>query len=316
MLRAPRNPPPARPVLPAVSRAYAILFVALIAAVASAGERIRIVSGVENDGKATELWQAMARKRHPDAKPLTPRPMSDAHRRWADLIASRKDSWHREIPALAKHFEPVAGPDLATIVVGNQGAEDAFTHDPRTIGFDVSRLHDEYGDAALPENAARIDRFFRHEYVHLLQKAWVAQHPWDAGTPLRAALFEIWAEGLGNYYSLSSRWHSTNGEPSPAATRALNDLTPRFITRFAALACTTEGTQLTADLSNGAFDRKWGALPVALWLDAEARNNPDAIRKFVLAGPEGVWALAERHVSERAFLAEARAAASLCEKRP
>jgi hypothetical protein len=78
-----------------------------------------------------------------------------------------------------------------------------------------------YGDAGLPENAERINRFFRHEFVHLLQKAWLPRHPWAMDSPLRTALAEIWAEGLGNYHSLSARWLSTDGKRSKAAASAL-----------------------------------------------------------------------------------------------
>jgi hypothetical protein len=257
-----------------------------------------------------DLWLSMIHRLHgPDATPSS-QPMTEAQQAWAALIRSRSQRWESEIPALSAHFAPVPGPEIATIAIGNGGGEDAFTHDATTIGFDVARLHAEYGDAASPENTARIDRFFRHEYTHLLQKAWLAQHPYTADTPLRAALLGIWKEGFGNYYSLSPRWRGD------LAVKTLSELEPRFVARLAALACASPSTAdaLTADLSMGRFDQKWGALPVALWLDADASRSPDALRQFVLAGPDGVWNLAERHLSEdlRAVLREARVAADLC----
>lgn len=85
----------------------------------------------------------------------------------------------------------------------NRGGEDAFTHDPHAIGFDVERLNALYGDAESDRNAVLIDHLFRHEYTHLLQKAWVRDHPLRTDTPLRSALADMWLEGLGNYYSLS-----------------------------------------------------------------------------------------------------------------
>ena len=245
------------------------------------------------------LWQEMIRKvPGPDA------PSGESS--WGALIRARATQWEAGIPALAANYAPVAAPEIATIVIGNGGGQDAFTHDPTTIGFDVARLQAEYGDATLPENTARIDRFFRHEYTHLLQKAWLREHPYDANTPLRAALLGVWTEGLGNYHSLSEKWR---GE---AAAKARAELEPRFVARLAALACASseDADALMADLSMGRFDRKWGALPVALWLAADEK----AIRELVLAGPDGIWALADRNLPDgsRSVLREARAAAALC----
>lgn len=253
------------------------------------------------------LWQRMIQKLSgPDAVASTT--TSDAQRAWAALIRSRTTRWEAEIPKLAKTYAPVAPPDTATIVIGNGGGQDAFTHDAVMIGFDVARLHAEYGDAATAENAARIDRFFRHEYTHLLQKAWLREHPYDAGTPLRAALLGIWTEGLGNYHSLSEKWQG--GSETAASARA--ELEPRFVARLAALGCASSGDALMADLSTGRFDRKWGALPVALWLAADEKQ----IRELVLAGPDGIWTLADRNLPDgsRSVLREARAAAALCNR--
>jgi hypothetical protein len=219
---------------------------------------------------------------------------------WRDLIRERAKRWEPEIPALALLFDPVSAPARATIVLGNRGGEDAFTHDSVTIGFDLAALQANYGDAGQPVNQDRIDRFFRHEYTHLMQKAWLVTHLWAPSTPFDAALLDIWLEGLGNYYSLSERWKTVNGAPSESAARALAVLVPRLVERMSALACTTreEGEVLMADLSMGRFDRKWGALPVALWLERDQSESPDALRRFVLAGPAGVWTLIERHVAQ------------------
>ena len=219
-------------------------------------------------------------------------PLSADEQKWAELIRARLERWESEIPALARVFEPVEGPEVAQVTIGNRGGEDAFTPNAVTIEFDVGKLQANYGDAVRAENVERIDRFFRHEYTHLLQKAWLVTHPYRADTPLRAALLDIWLEGLGNYYSLSSKW----SPGSEATQRALHELEPRFVARLAALACASSdrAAALTADLSMGRFDQKWGALPAALWLNAA--QSPDALRAFVLRGPDGVWHLAEQHL--------------------
>ena len=286
---------------------------------AAAGQGLSVTVGVTEGGEAAARWMAMIRQRLPEAElralgPLR-KPLTTAERAWADLILARETAWEREIPGLATDFEPVAPPAQVEIVLGNRGGPDAFVNDP-AIGFDLGALHAAYGAADLPENAERIDRLFRHEYVHLLQKAWLRERPYAADSPLRAALAEIWAEGMGNYHSLSARWKADDGRPSAAAAEARAVLGPRLVARIAALACAPpeRAAELTADLSTGAFDEKWGALPAALWLEAETARSERALRDFVLAGPEGVWALAGRHLAEplRTALEEARAAAALC----
>lgn len=273
-----------------------LLLVALSATVSPA-PRVRIELGLDSAGVASDRWLAMIRRRIGDARydsiAVIRRPLSEHDRGWLELIRSRRDAWEREIPALARLFAPVPPPAEAVVVLGNRGGEDAFTHDPTTIGFDLAALQRVYGDAAGAENPARMDRLFRHEYVHLLQKAWLAAHPYPMGTPLRSAIAEIWAEGLGVYFSMSERWR---GRASEAALRARAALEPVFAARLAALACAApeEAESLTAGLSFAPFERKWGALPAALWLDLEMARSAGALRELVVAGPEGVWALADR----------------------
>jgi hypothetical protein len=281
---------------------------------------LRVVWGVTEVGDATDQWLAILRKRLSrddyDTVAALRKPLTPDERAWAELILSRAMAWEREIPTLAELFRPIRPPGEVLIVIGNRGAEDAFTHDPMTIGFDLAALHANYNDARLPVNQDRMDRFFRHEYIHLLQKAWLPVHPWVMDTPLRTAIAEIWSEGLGNYYSLSARWRSRIGRRSGVAARALAALEPRFVARLAALACARPGAAavLTRDLSWGQFERKWGALTAALWLEGEPQTPTEALRHFVVAGPAGVWDLADRHLpgTLRAVLMEARMADSLC----
>jgi len=232
------------------------------------------------------------------------------------LIESRRVVWAREIPALAVPFSPVLPPAQALIVLANRGGADAFAHDSTTIGFDLAELQTSYGDARRRENTDLIDRLFRHEYTHLMQKAWFRRHPWHADTPLQAALLDIWLEGQGNYYSLSARWRGTGGRRADATQLALSALEPRFVVRLSALACAQpeQAQSLRKGLSSGPFDQKWGALPIALWLEDERPASLEALRRFVLAGPAGVWKLADRHLPEalRRALTEVRAVDSAC----
>ncbi|HET9314615.1 MAG TPA: hypothetical protein VFQ51_03460 [Vicinamibacteria bacterium] len=285
----------------------------------SAEESIRVILGVTDAGTPAPQWSAMLRER------LTParyeevmqarRPLEDADRAWLKLIRSRVPLWERERAAVARPYVGVTPPASVTVVVGNQAApgDDAFTFDASTIGFDLGELQTAYGDALRPENAVRVDRFFRHEYSHLLQRSWLSAHPWTGGTPQADALLEIWKEGLGNYHSLSGRWVE-NGQPTQLAKDTLAVLEPRLVARLAALGCAPppQASALTADLSRGPFDQKWGALPVALWLATEP-DVQKALGDLVQAGPAGVWDLAARRVPASApVLAEARKAGVSC----
>ena len=282
--------------------------------------RLGVVVDIGDDGTAGHSWLAILRSRLSDSAYSAimdaRRPLTAPERRWAQLIRARALEWAGEIESLATSFAPIRAPSSVMIVLGNRGGEDAFVHDRRTIGFDLAALERNYGGAGLPENAARIDRFFRHEYVHLLQKGWLDAHPAASATPIDRALADIWAEGLGNFYSLSSRWRAPGGGLSDHARRTLATLEPRFVARLAALTCASPAVtaSLMTDLSAGPFAEKWGALPAALWLAGETADSAGALRRFVAAGPPGVWALAERRMDPglSVVLGEIRAVAARC----
>lgn len=294
---------------------------AVLLLIQSPEPRLQLVVGVSDSGAATEEWLSLVRARLSpgDFRAVLPirKPLSEADRAWAELFRSRLEAWENEIPRLAALFHPVTPPSEVRIILGNRGGEDAFTApgNRTTIGFDLSKLQSIYGDAG--RTSERADRFFRHEYTHLLQKAWLEARPYNAGTPLRAALLEIWSEGMGNWFSMSEQWRTAGGQPSARAKERLAELEPRLVARLAALACASaeQAAKLTADLSWGPFDRKWGALTAALWLEAEPGEPATTLREFVLAGPEGVWKLAERRVAPplRAVLQEAQRQHVICQ---
>ena len=283
--------------------------------------QVHVVLGVQPDGAATDQWLALVRRRVTadafDSIAALRVPLTAQHRAWESLIRERADGWPAMLPGVTWPYAPVPPPAHITVVLGNRGAEDAFTHDAVTIGFDLSALQRAYGDAAGPENRDRLDRFFRHEAVHLMQKGWWGRQPYATDTPLRAALADMWSEGLGNRESLSGRWTPNNGTPSAATARALEVLGPRLVARLGALACLAPGSAADAllqDLSSGPFTEKWGALPVALWLADDARADSTIVPRFVAEGPEGVWSLARRHLPPplAAALSEVERAAARC----
>ncbi|HWA55829.1 MAG TPA: hypothetical protein VG692_01175, partial [Gemmatimonadales bacterium] len=216
---------------------------------------------------------------------------------WARLIRTEAKAWAMAADSLRALFDhPRVG--TVRVVLGNRGAEDAFTHDSTTIGMDLSALQRVYGDAGQPENRDRVNRFFRHEFVHTLQKRWLARHPYVPRSHLETALLDAWAEGLGNYFSLSSKWRPAGETPSAEAARTLAELEPRLVGRLAGLACadSTTAPALLAGLSSGPFTRKWGAVPVALWLLSEETRQAGALHDFAIGGPGAFWSLALRHL--------------------
>lgn len=240
------------------------------------------------------------------------RPYTPEQRAWRELIVSRMRAWPAQAEMVGIPYDPAPPPERVTIVLDNRGERDAMTIDARTIVFDAAALQKAYGDATKADNAERLDRLFRHEFAHLMQKSWLRTHPYDANTPFRAALLGIWLEGLGTHHSMSARWRGD----SRLAHETRQTLEPRFVARLAALACATDedATTLMADLNEGPFDEKWGSLPVALWLDTE---GGDAERRLVLAGPDAIPAMAKRHLSPELarVLDEALLVAKRCDAR-
>lgn len=263
--------------------------------------RLEVRLGVDESGRATGEWLSIVRRLWPDRHAHAGeavRPFTAEESEWIALIRSRAPRWAAEAPALAAPWDPAPPPPDVGILLGNRGASDGFTPDGSTIAFDLSVLHSAYGSATAPENADRIDRLFRHEFTHLLQKSWLRLHPYPTITPLRSALLAIWLEGLGTWHSMSSPWRARGGVPSERAARALAQLEPKFTARIAAIGCSGReaARRLESDLNEGAFDRKWGSLPAALWLEQEMSASPGAYRDLVLAGPDGIALLAKGHL--------------------
>ena len=262
-----------------------------------------VLTAVTQDGHATEDWLAILRNRLSPAQydsiaPLQ-KTLAPDEAAWDSLIHARAPAWIGLAAPITLLYSPAQPPAVVRVMVGNRGADDAFTADNHTIAFDLSRLVSIYGPASDPANGVRIDRFFRHEFSHILQKAWLAAHPWARTSPLNAALFDIWTEGLGNYYSLSDQWLDPQGQLTDRSRQTLAVLEPRFASNLHALACadSASAAPLLATLSSGPFDRKWGAIPAALWLASEPEPGDSALRRFIVAGPDGVWDLAARHIA-------------------
>lgn len=260
--------------------------------------------GITQEGLATSAWREAIHARHPEERlsniAVTPRRLTPDESLWADLIRQKALTWPALIDSLRMPFPGITPPDTLIILLGNQGGEDAFLSPAVKICFDLNKLHRYYGPASDEINHDRIDRFFAHELTHVLHKAWRKKRGLELASPFEYALWECLTEGLGNYRSLSGKWLRGKGELSPHAQGTLQRLQPIFVERLSALqhAGETEAETLLTGLSSGAFDQKWGALTVALWLAQEAKGDDLNLRKWVEAGPTGVLVLARKYLPE------------------
>jgi hypothetical protein len=285
------------------SRAMALLIVTWVwAGSVEAQSGLVIEHGTRPDGRPEKAWIDAVRVFN-ETESLreigrTQRPWSEGESAWARLIEARAPDWPDLYSDLLIPFPDVEAPAQVRIILGNQGGNDAFVSGEDLIGFDLGRLLAAYGPASTNGNADRIDRFFAHEYTHILHKAWRRKADLVISTPLEQALWRCLAEGIGNYRSLSARWRDENRHLTPHAIETLERLQPIFTERIAKLesASDEEGVILMEGLSVGPFDQKWGALTVALWLAREAEDGDQKLAYWIERGPWGILDLAQKNL--------------------
>ncbi len=266
--------------------------------------KLIIRSGQNADGRPTEEWLRAIAIFHNDQSlreiSETLKPLSNEDALWASLIERRVPVWPEQIDHLLIPFRGIDPPTEVIILLGNNGGNDAFIAEDRNIAFDVSRMQTVYGSADNPANTDRVDRFFAHEFTHLLHNEWRRSFQPTIETPLERALWACLTEGLGNYRSLSARWTDDQGNLSGHAKDVLSRLQPILVERLSLLetARPEEAGALMEGLSMAPFEDKWGALPVALWLSLEARDDDQALRQWVEAGPWGIVILAAKYLPD------------------
>lgn len=269
---------------------------------AATSTQLEVIAGFDLDGRPTSAWQRALRHFHDDEAIAgiadDSYPLTTGQAAWRDLILRRLPAWESRSISLAWPFGDIPVPERVYVLIGNIGASDAFVAENDTMAFDVRRLHDVYGDAGTAENLDRINRFFDHEFTHLLHRSWQGQQGLVPESPLEQALWACLKEGLGHYRSFTPRWLAADGRLTEHAEQTLERLAPIFVERLAALETATpeEAVELTRGLSIGPFDQKWGALPVGLWLAREMASDPQALAYWVEKGPWGVIDLAHKHL--------------------
>ena len=286
-----------------------------------------ITLGLDADGRPTPEWIDAIRDRV-DASELTAvaqtaKPLSADESGWRALIESEAGAWCASIPHLNAPFRHVRPPRKPGILLGNQGGGDGFTHDPDDLAIDLGEISRAYADMAPDARRALIRRLLAHEYTHLLLHRWLDSTGWSeasvAGDPFLRALRMLFNEGIANYRSIEEkRWIEADGELTPHARETLDALQPVMIERLQGLAAhpsAEEASRLLRNISQGSLERKWGAIPIALWLAEATHGEPGQIAAWVDAKPDGIIALAARYADPQhraAFshlLVEARARA-------
>lgn len=221
---------------------------------------------------------------------------------WKKLIESKAIIWNGLRDSLAVPFTEIDLNDTIFVLLGFLGVDDGFSYGDQTVCLDVTALLRAYGNAGLPENNYRIDRIFSHEYTHLLHKAWARKNNLLLPGFKDSMLWECLYEGIGMYRSLNPKWLPVDDRLPVITTDALETLYPIFLERMktvhSSLSLTPiEKEKLSASLSRGQVNKKWGAFPVAIWLALEANENPRHIAKWIKKGPASVIELARKYIA-------------------
>lgn len=282
------------------------MFFHLHAAIAQSAERVIIVrSGIEN-GKISDQWRDALVSRMSasklDSMSQLKRSLTDHESGWVSLIRSKAARWNLYRDSLLAPFGYVSLPDTVYVLVGAFGVDDGFTYQYNVVCFDVSALFQNYGPANAHENDNRIDRLFSHEFTHLIHKSWAIQNRLELHTFSDSVLWECLYEGIGMYRSLSPKWFPENGVLPEEAARIIQDLYPQFVLHIGSALTVknpslSERLTITRNLSRGPVTKKWGALPVALWLALEARGTDSNLTRWLNAGPISVLRLADKYLA-------------------
>jgi hypothetical protein len=218
---------------------------------------------------------------------------------WIAFVKKHESFWEAIIQEQNRLFDDSI--DTINILIGITGPNDAFIAQNKYICFNLPRIQELYGDVSKPSNQDRLIRFFRHEYSHLLNKRYAKQKNVPLSNPLERAIWHAWNEGLGHYYSLSKSW-KPNGTTLPEKTiKALNRLEPIFVERMNQLSQTNDyekEMELTRDLSFGPFNKKWGALTVALWIMKDVEMNHHSLKALIKGGEKSAIYLAKKYLPE------------------
>lgn len=283
-----------------------IFIITLLLSITGHAKQTQSVSTEIKNGIPTELWLSAISNRNTknELKKISSlkKPLSSNELKWKNALQDALPIFESNKQKVNSLFPKVSPPKSIKILLGNQGGNDAFTYKKEYICLDLSEWVQYYGT---PKNTDldRVSRILLHEYAHLVTKAWLEKYPQQADSLYSKALFEMFYEGIGNYFSLSRKWIDNEFNLSPRSKKTLNKLVPVLKNKMQQIALHkhSNSTELLNGLSSGKFDEKWGALPVALWLTQERKISKKTLIDRVQEGPKGIDKLIEKY-SGRSFL--------------
>lgn len=229
-------------------------------------------------------------------------PVTKEEIEWYELVDAKALQWNQLKDSLKVPFGNIYINDTTNIYLGYQGYDDAFTYKYQTICFNLTSLVREYGSAKEPKNRIRMSRFFAHEYTHLLSKEWARQTKLNLKTYKDSILWECMYEGLGMYRSMSNKWFPKGDSLSTVASKTFETLYPIFTERLTTIETSKnlskeDKIRLHKNLSRGSMKKKWGALPVAIWLAIESNGNDKNLIPWINMGPSALIPLAKKHLT-------------------
>jgi hypothetical protein len=267
----------------------------------------QVTLAITTSGQPADSWIDAVRDRVANTElaniVVTARPLSADEAGWLALIREEASHWCEQLDRLNAPFRRVSPPRKLTLLLGNQGGDDAFTSGADVIAMDLGALAHAYGEASGDAQRSLVRRLLSHEYTHLLIRPYLESvgwsEAWAAHDPLLQALRTLYNEGHANLRSIEDpRWIAAKGQPTELARAALIELQPRMIERLQALAAQpapADAAKLLRNISQGPLAKKWGALPIALWLAADTGLESEALAAWVEAGPQRILELAVRN---------------------
>lgn len=261
---------------------------------------------ISNDRISPE-WKAALTSRMSkeelDSVSAMTRPINPGEEGWMNLIKARAGVWSRYIDSLKKPFSNCELPATLYVYMGYSGLDDAFTYQYNTVCLDLTAFQLNYGEAGLPENTNRIDRIFAHELTHLMHKDWARRHQYRAADFRDSVLWECLYEGIGMYRSLHLQWLPVNHALPQVSRTALDELIPVFVDNLievhtSPILDAAARKRITASLSRGRVQKKWGAFTVAIWLAMEANGDDGKLASWIDMGPEAIIGLAKKYLPD------------------
>ncbi|TGV00594.1 DUF5700 domain-containing putative Zn-dependent protease [Flavivirga rizhaonensis] len=268
------------------------------------GRIIKVKIGIDSN-KISSEWKAALLKRKStselDSISKIIKHITKEEQDWLKLIESKTKRWNAFRDSLKVPFQNIKLQDTIFILLGYHGGDDAFTFQNKTICLDVNALYNSYGSAKDTVNDNRIDRFFAHEFTHLLHKQWAKKNKLEINTFKDRIFWECITEGFGMYRSMSPKWFPIKDSLSETSKNTFKVLYPIFTERIIEVSTKSnftseEENRLHTNLSRGSMKKKWGALPVAVWLALEAKGNDENLIKWVNKGPDALIPLAEKYL--------------------